>query len=68
MLTYYTIEVNKDHKPVNGWHDITKEISRSFDMIMEKDAAMSVAQKYHDEHENDNVRVLEHTESVIYKW
>ena len=67
MLTYYTIEVNKDRKPVNGWLDITKKLSHSDDMIMEKGVAVSLANKYHDKHENDDVRVLEHTESVIYK-
>lgn len=68
MLTYYTIDVNKDRKSVNGWLDITKKVSCSDDMIMEKDVAVSFAQKYHDEHENDDVRVLEHTESVIHRW
>lgn len=66
MLTYYTIDVNKDRKPINGWLDITKRFSR--DMILERDVAVYYALKYIKAHKEDGVRVLRHDESVLEEW
>lgn len=66
MLTYYTIDVNKDRKPLNGWLDITKSFSR--DMILEREVAEKYAMKYIKTHKDDGVRVLRHDETVIEEW
>ena len=66
MLTYYTIDVNKDRKPINGWLDITKSFSR--DMILEREEAVYCAMMYIKSHKDDGVRVLRHDETVIEEW
>ena len=60
-MTYYTIDVNVDRKPVNGWKDVTVELHGSDELIMEKCVAVMLANEYAAKHQNDGVRVLEHT-------
>lgn len=68
MLTYYTIDVNKGRKPVNGWVDMTRKIMRSDDMIMEFEVAKTKAAVFATAHPDDGVRILKHVETVEETW
>lgn len=67
-MTYYTIDVNADRKPVNGWEDVTVKLHSSDELIMEKCVAVTLADKYAAKHQNDGVRVLEHTIATAAVW
>ena len=67
-MTYYTIDVNADRKPVNGWEDVTVKLHGSDELIMEKCVAVTLADKYAAKHQNDGVRVLEHTIATAAIW
>ena len=67
-MTYYTIDVNADRKPVNGWEDVTVKLHGSDELIMEKCVAVTLADKYAAKHQNDGVRVLEHTVATVAIW
>lgn len=67
-MTYYTIDVNADRKPVNGWEDVTVKLHGSDELIMEKCVAVTLADKYAAKHQNDGVRVLEHIVATTVVW
>lgn len=67
-MTYYTIDVNVDRKPVNGWKDVTVKLHGSDELIMEKNVAVMLADKYVAKHQNDGVRVLEHIVATTVVW
>lgn len=67
-MTYYTIDVNEDRKPVNGWKDMTVKLYGSDELVMEKTVAVMLADKYAAKHRNDGVRVLEHTVLMTNVW